>query len=107
MKEQIHTIKLIEDDEMRGPGRRPSPIHYVIKPDGCWRIVNRAHTGTPGYEYPVTHLKGKQISAVRLFYVIGGNKLEPTEKLYNTCGNSWCVNPEHHRKEEVEDVLNR
>lgn len=107
MKEPIHTIKLIEDDEIRGPGRRPRPIQYIITEEGCWRIVNRALSGLPGYEYSSICLHGHPVAASRFFYVMAGHKLEPGERLQTTCGHSWCVNPEHHVKGEVYDVLNR
>jgi len=105
---EIHEIKLIEDDEMLGRGRRPSPLRYVVEGDGCWRVINRAYAGLPGKSYPMMSYRGKITKVSRFMWVmVVGKELSRTEKLSSTCGNTWCVNPEHHEKKEMTDVLNR
>lgn len=103
---KIERIKLIEDDEMRGKGRRPSPIEYAVDENGCWRVLNRVHIGYPGKEMPVMRYRGVQVQVARFIWsVVAGKALSRTARLYSTCGHAWCVNPDHKEMKEMNDVL--
>lgn len=103
---EVQEIKLVEEDEMLGPGRRPAPIRYVVDEQGCWQVVNRAHSGPAGAQHPVMSWKGKQVAVARFIWnVVMGRKLDRTDTLKCKCGHQWCVNPDHRTLRPMNDAL--
>lgn len=62
---------------------------YKILDDGCWQWLGliHKHRGVPIY-------KGYFSGKIAVWISIYGTDV-PGTPLKMTCGNSWCVNPEH------------
>ncbi len=63
------------------------------KGSGCW--VWEGPKDTRGIAK--FYCRGKQFSAVRLAYALLKEPLAKGRRIYKTCHDPWCVNPEHMR----------
>lgn len=59
--------------------------------ENCWKST--ACVDKDGY--PLISFQAKQFRANRVAIIISGRDLKENEQACHTCGNSWCVNPDH------------
>ena len=70
-----------------------SPVTYEVKEGGCWECLS--HAKNPSSGAPFMHRAGRCVRvATHLFRMEHPGERGPCVR--HTCGNKWCINPEHY-----------
>lgn len=59
--------------------------------NGCWIWTG----GTSAYDKPVVYINYRTVAAQRVAYQLANGDLEANRNLVSSCGNTYCINPEH------------
>jgi hypothetical protein len=84
---------------------------YILKGEDCWLWEGSILSSG----YGNFHFEGKNYLAHRIAYLIETGFLDKSITISQSCGNKWCVNPNHlcakstslFTKEEIKEICNR